>query len=217
MRPRQQKNFSEIIENYYTDKGQYCGVELSSPVKTSLFSDVEAKIPYYATFITRNIKNHLATCTRDYPTIAKNPNIERTTEYRTINDKCVTISETLLGSLIGEIPFNPKAILQDMDESICSIQEAIRDVVESSPIDIRRELVDSIILSGGVTTIPGFQERLHQELIKTMPNLQDSIKVYADENRENSIWIGGNILATCESFQDMWILKQEYDEYGAGK
>merc|ERR1712106_728399 len=32
--------------------------------------------------------------------------------------------------------------------------------------------------------------------------------------REYSVWIGGSILASLSTFQQMWISKQEYDECG---
>ena len=31
-----------------------------------------------------------------------------------------------------------------------------------------------------------------------------------------SVWIGGSILASLSTFQQMWISKQEYDESGPG-
>ncbi|WP_438798750.1 hypothetical protein, partial [Salmonella sp. NW959] len=32
--------------------------------------------------------------------------------------------------------------------------------------------------------------------------------------RKYSVWIGGSILASLSTFQQMWISKQEYDESG---
>lgn len=33
-----------------------------------------------------------------------------------------------------------------------------------------------------------------------------------DPNSEYSVWIGGSILASLSTFQQMWIAKSEYDE-----
>ncbi|KAF0991229.1 hypothetical protein HZS_1224, partial [Henneguya salminicola] len=38
------------------------------------------------------------------------------------------------------------------------------------------------------------------------------IKIVAPEERKYSVWIGGSILASLSTFQQMWISKQEYDE-----
>ncbi|XP_026025217.1 actin-1-like [Astatotilapia calliptera] len=39
--------------------------------------------------------------------------------------------------------------------------------------------------------------------------------IIAPPERKYSVWIGGSILASLSTFQDMWISKQEYDESGA--
>merc|ERR1711962_679095 len=38
------------------------------------------------------------------------------------------------------------------------------------------------------------------------------IKIIAPPERKYSVWIGGSILASLSTFQQMWITKQEYDE-----
>ena len=40
------------------------------------------------------------------------------------------------------------------------------------------------------------------------------IKINAPPERKYSVWIGGSILASLSTFQNMWITKEEYDESG---
>ena len=40
------------------------------------------------------------------------------------------------------------------------------------------------------------------------------IKTIAPPERKYLLWIGGSILASLPTFQQMWISKQEYDELG---
>ena len=40
------------------------------------------------------------------------------------------------------------------------------------------------------------------------------VKVTAPEQRKISAWIGGSILSSLDSFKNMWITKEEYDEEG---
>jgi len=40
------------------------------------------------------------------------------------------------------------------------------------------------------------------------------IKIIAPPDRKYSVWIGGSILASLSTFQQMWISKEEYDESG---
>ena len=39
-------------------------------------------------------------------------------------------------------------------------------------------------------------------------------QVVAPPERKYSVWIGGSILASLSTFQQMWIAKSEYDESG---
>ena len=40
------------------------------------------------------------------------------------------------------------------------------------------------------------------------------LQVVAPPERKYSVWIGGSILASLSTFQQMWIAKSEYDESG---
>jgi actin-related protein len=79
-------------------------------------------------------------------------------------------------------------------------------------IDVRRALYANVVLSGGTTMFPGIAERLTQELTGLAPS---KIKVIAPPERKYSVWLGGSILASLSSFQQMLISKAEYDEYGS--
>jgi len=60
---------------------------------------------------------------------------------------------------------------------------------------------------------PGLADRLHKEIIGLAPSGM-KVKTIAPPERKYSIWIGGSILASLSTFQQMWISKQEYDESG---
>lgn len=83
-------------------------------------------------------------------------------------------------------------------------------------IDIRPGLYNSVIVVGGTTLINGFVERLNRELLQKTPNnmrLKLVSNNQASERRFSS-WIGGSILGSLGSFQQMWVSKQEYEESG---
>jgi actin-related protein len=50
--------------------------------------------------------------------------------------------------------------------------------------------------------------------IKNLAPPTMKIKIIAPPERKYSVWIGGSILASLSTFQQMWISKQEYDESG---
>merc|ERR1719432_376872 len=49
---------------------------------------------------------------------------------------------------------------------------------------------------------------------RVLPPSTIKIKIIAPPERKYSVWIGGSILASLSTFQQMWISKQEYDECG---
>ncbi len=63
--------------------------------------------------------------------------------------------------------------------------------------------------------LPGCQDRLSAEIMALAPeSLHRRIKVVAPPERMISAWIGGSIIASLSTFQQMWISKEEYDETG---
>ena len=81
-------------------------------------------------------------------------------------------------------------------------------------IDIRKELYSNIILSGGSTMFPGFDDRMQKEMLFLAPSSL-KIKIIAPPERKYSVWMGGSIVASLPSFKQKCISRKEYDEFGA--
>ncbi|KAG8009254.1 actin, partial [Nibea albiflora] len=77
----------------------------------------------------------------------------------------------------------------------------------------RKDLYANNVLSGGTTMYPGIADRMQKEITALAPSTM-KIKIIAPPERKYSVWIGGSILASLSTFQQMWISKQEYDEAG---
>ena len=60
---------------------------------------------------------------------------------------------------------------------------------------------------------PGFADRIHREITAVTPSSM-KVEIIASPERKYTTWIGGSILASLSTFQQLWISKQEYDEYG---
>ncbi|KAF9980917.1 actin, partial [Mortierella antarctica] len=80
-------------------------------------------------------------------------------------------------------------------------------------VDIRRDLYGNIVMSGGTTMYPGIADRMQKEITALAPSSM-KVKIVAPPERKYSVWIGGSILASLSTFQQMWISKMEYDESG---
>jgi actin len=93
------------------------------------------------------------------------------------------------------------------------VHQTTFDSIMKCDVDIRKDLYGNIVLSGGTTMFDGIAERMEKE-IKALAPQSMKIKIVAPPERKYSVWIGGSILASLSTFQQMWISKQEYDESG---
>jgi len=80
-------------------------------------------------------------------------------------------------------------------------------------VDIRKDLYNNIVMSGGTTMFNGIAERMQKEIKALAPDSM-TIKIIAPPERKYSVWIGGSILSSLSTFEEMWISKAEYDEAG---
>jgi actin-related protein len=96
---------------------------------------------------------------------------------------------------------------------IIGIHETTYNSIMKCDIDIRKDLYANTVLSGGTTMYPGIADRMQKEITSLAPSTM-KIKIIAPPERKYSVWIGGSILASLSTFQQMWISKQEYDESG---
>ncbi|KAJ6245966.1 actin-42a [Anaeramoeba flamelloides] len=93
------------------------------------------------------------------------------------------------------------------------IHKTTYNSINNCPKEIKNELFSNIVLSGGSSMFPGLDERLEMEITKFAPQ-NTKVKIIAPPERKYLSWIGGSILATLSKFQEMWISKEEYEEYG---
>jgi actin-related protein len=82
-------------------------------------------------------------------------------------------------------------------------------------VDIRKDLYANTVMSGGTTMFKQIDQRLKDELDKLSPQTM-TVKIVAPPERKYSVWIGGSILASLSTFEEMWVSKEEYDESGPG-
>lgn len=117
-----------------------------------------------------------------------------------------------IGKACFECPegmFQPRLLHYTCD----GIHENCCNSIKKCDHDIHTALSRSIVLSGDNTLFPGIIERFTKEVTDTAPPTW-MIKVAALPQRKHSAWIGGSMLASLPTFQEMAISKAEYDEFG---
>merc|ERR1712228_12364 len=109
----------------------------------------------------------------------------------------------------------PEALFQPsfLGMEAAGIHETTYNSIMKCDVDIRKDLYANTVLSGGTTMYPGIADRMQKEITNLAPSTM-KIKIIAPPERKYSVWIGGSILASLSTFQQMWISKQEYDESG---
>merc|ERR1712113_505055 len=93
---------------------------------------------------------------------------------------------------------------------LMGIHDATYKCIMSCDIDLRRDLYKNIVMSGGNTMFPGIGERLTTELRALAPQKID-VKVVTAPQRRYIVWMGASVLAQLTSFQNMLVMKHEYD------
>lgn len=108
-----------------------------------------------------------------------------------------------------EVLFKPSLLGKESK----GIDESLYETIMKCDIDLRKDLFNNIVLSGGTTMYRGIGERLTEE-IKRLAPANIPVRVIAPPERKYSVWIGGSILSSLNTFQDMWITRADYDECG---
>ena len=111
---------------------------------------------------------------------------------------------------VAESLFNPSLLSGQEDQR--GIHHLALESVRKCDTDIAPSLFQNVILSGGTSMTSGLPDRLETEMLELTPT--EKVKVHASTERSQATWIGGSILASLPTFQDLWVTKADYDEYG---
>ncbi|CAG0895603.1 unnamed protein product, partial [Darwinula stevensoni] len=117
---------------------------------------------------------------------------------------------------IPEPLFDPSRIPGSNSPLSMGMAHIVSMSINMCDVDLRPSLYNSVIVTGGNTLLQGFTDRLNRDLSqKTPPSMRfKMMSANGTSERRFGAWIGGSILASLGSFQQMWISKLEYEENG---
>merc|ERR1712230_353549 len=87
------------------------------------------------------------------------------------------------------------------------LHQLTQKTVNDCDLDVRKDLLGNVVMSGGTTMFPNMPERLQAEIQGLVPEAT-KVKVIAPPERMISVWIGGSILASLSTFSRMWINRE---------
>jgi actin len=161
--------------------------------------------------IVKDIKEKLMFVAQDYEAeyAAAQASSELDQAY-TLPDRSVITVKGSVRMQVPELIFKP-----DLNGKSCSsIQQLAWNSVAGSDVDVRRDLLKNVIMSGGTTMYEGIADRLKSELTSLAPPGSE-IRIVASPDRKYAVWKGASTLASLSTFASSWISKEEYEEHGA--
>uniref|UniRef100_A0A7S2UYZ9 Actin-related protein 3 n=2 Tax=Fibrocapsa japonica TaxID=94617 RepID=A0A7S2UYZ9_9STRA len=132
--------------------------------------------------------------------------------------------------LAPEVFFNPELCKPDFTQTL---PELVDETISTCPIDVRRQLYNNIVLSGGSTMFKHFGRRL-QRAVKDRVDVRQQgtvnaaaastsqavqsravdVKVVSHHMQRYAVWFGGSMLGVTPELYRVSHTKAQYDEEG---
>ncbi|CDO52149.1 hypothetical protein DV113_002818 [Geotrichum candidum] len=103
-----------------------------------------------------------------------------------------------------------------LPEGSSGVVDLVNLALANIPAELQEFLLNNIVLTGGTSLLQGFTARLTNELVALYP--QSKVRVLTSSSHsthKNTNWTGASILASMGNYDQLWVSKQEYEEFGA--
>merc|ERR1712000_38262 len=101
-------------------------------------------------------------------------------------------------------------------DEVLSMQKICLEAINTGDLDLRQDLVRSLVVAGGTSMLPGLAPRLRSELGSLLsnaaPELARQVDICVDSQRRYAAWIGGSMFASLSTFDQVSISRAEFDD-----
>ena len=163
--------------------------------------------------IGRDIRESLCQCSEEKFDAARGGNIP-TKRYKLPDETEISVGAERF--LVPELMFDADA-METRFNFIPAHTMVHTSVEKCGDLRLRKELYNNIVIAGGNTSYAGFQDRLRYEIGSRLSTALRARVVggLKPGDRKTCAWHGGSILASLDSFTEMWISKSEFNEFGS--
>ena len=86
--------------------------------------------------------------------------------------------------------------------------------------NVQTTLCGNVVVAGGASAVEGLPERVKLDVETVVHALAPGLRIKTASlglsERALTAWLGGSIVASLGSFHEMWLSRQEYEEFGPG-
>lgn len=113
--------------------------------------------------------------------------------------------------MTAELIIQPDVVC-DKKTAFLPLQKAIVQAAMKCDADLRSALYEAVVPCGGLSTIPGLNNRLAMEI----ENLTHKpVSVLSSLESCTVAWLGGATFAGMSDSNKMWVTRKQYEDHGA--